>query len=290
MPSAITRRGTCVSWNGGHGLQVFAGRLFAFSCEPRLLALPGGAATWLVGSPSIQFHEYNRVLVRPAATRRAPRRSVPGHVASPRATRTPRRAAGRHRGRERARLGRRLARRATANYTRRKTRRKPKRAKRAPRNARARFSAHRPRRPRRRKRSRFRPSAPASSSQRWYPRIRNRVIARSRTCCDRRSGGSTRKDGPTATNSEIAKPRNRRGAFCSARRVSVSFARRTKTNSSSPMAPSRRFARTARSRRTRADGERETDTSWPSRRASRPSTTFLRLTTRTLLRASRTSP
>ena len=51
MPSAITRRGTCVSWNGGHGLQVFAGRLFAFSCEPRLLALPGGAATWLVGSP-----------------------------------------------------------------------------------------------------------------------------------------------------------------------------------------------------------------------------------------------
>ena len=100
------------------------------------------------------------------------------------------------------------------------------------------------------------------------------MIARSRTCCDRRSGGSTRKDGPTATNSEIAKPRNRRGnrAFCSARRVSVSFARRTKTNAS-PIAPSRRFARTARSRRTRTDDERETDTSWPSRRASRPSTT-----------------
>ena len=45
-------------------------------------------------SPSIQFYEYNRA--RPAATRRAPRRSVPGHEASPRATRTPRRAAGRH--------------------------------------------------------------------------------------------------------------------------------------------------------------------------------------------------
>ena len=49
MPSAITRRGTRVSWNGGHGLQVFAGRLFAFSSQPRLLALPAGPATWQPG-------------------------------------------------------------------------------------------------------------------------------------------------------------------------------------------------------------------------------------------------